>query len=75
MDKEKLFKDYFEVYFEFSIDLKLNESADYLINQYYDNIVEDFLINQNIDITNLLNINILDYRQNKNYSYYKVKKY
>ena len=64
-----LFKDYFKVYFEFDIDFKLNTNINDLIKQYYNQIVNDFLINQDIDIADILNIDIPTYRNKKSYQY------
>lgn len=72
MDKEKLFKsfkEYFELYFEFSIDFKLNDNIYNLINIYSSDCIKAYLENQNWDIAELLNIDINEYRNNKQYKY------
>lgn len=72
MDKEKLFKsfkEYFELYFEFGIDFKLNDNIYNLINEHYVNCIKEYLDNQDFDIAELLNIDIQKYRNNKQYKY------
>ena len=72
MNKEKLFKDfkeYFALYFEFSIDFKLNDNIYDLINIYSSDCIKEYLDNQDWDIAELLNIDINEYRNNKQYKY------
>lgn len=72
MNKEKLFKSfkkYFELYFEFSVDFKLNDNIYDLINIYNSDCIKEYLENQDWDIAELLNIDINEYRNNKQYQY------